>query len=771
MNAVSIVRRLVTIDSDELRFRARGHTRRVLDRSRYAVARPRWSRASIVRILDAHTSAHVAAAHDAARRGDFLAAHFQARRSAWPLHAADMDAVLNRIAGRFPAAASDAIARGNRIAEGRFNLLGYQDLEFGSPPDWHLDPVHGRRPPRRFWTSVPYLDPVCGDHKVIWEINRHQHWIALGRAFWLSGETRYRDLFVRELQSWIAANPPLTGINWTSMLELAFRAISWMWAVEFFCHGADGDDDPWLVDLLLALDTQLQHVVNNLSRYFSPNTHLSGEALALYAVSQALPELRTSRTRARIGRDVLVAEASKQIRPDGGHVELSPHYHRYSTDFYLLALLVARASDDPAAAAFEHAARVQAEYLRTIADDQGQLPLIGDDDGGQLAGWCGTRPADASVTLGIAAAALRESALAVTPAHEEVYWWVGDTVDMHDGDSRSAWPSTLMNASGYFVSRTPAGDHLIFDAGPHGFLNGGHAHSDALSVYLSARGQPLLIDAGTATYTMDPGLRNRFRSTRMHNTVVFNGRDHAEPGGPFRWLTHPNARLLFAHIRPGVDFAEGTHDAYTHASHVRSVLALEGTGWIIVDHVLGDEEVEAEAWWHVHPSWSGVLDRTLAVSEPLHRMDHGDWAVYSPEYGRIERAPAICVVKRGRPPFAFATFIPANPPSTATPVIRQLPVEVAPPAGWVGSAFHITGTPNLTILLATRAARDSRTGGPEALWGTAGIRTDARVCAVRDDTVPVLIEGQTATATPVVASAVHMPPARASSFTGRPCRS
>jgi hypothetical protein len=31
----------------------------------------------------------------------------------------------------------------------------------------------------------------CGDHKVIWELNRHQHWLMLGRAFWLTGEAKY----------------------------------------------------------------------------------------------------------------------------------------------------------------------------------------------------------------------------------------------------------------------------------------------------------------------------------------------------------------------------------------------------------------------------------------------------------------------------------------------------------------------------------------------------------------------------------------------------
>ena len=99
--------------------------------------------------------------------------------------------------------------------------------------------MHGRRAPQAFWSTVPYLDPACGDHKIIWELNRHQHWLALGRAFWLTGDRRYRERCLAELASWLDANPPLTGVNWASMLELAFRSLSWLWAIQLFADPAD----------------------------------------------------------------------------------------------------------------------------------------------------------------------------------------------------------------------------------------------------------------------------------------------------------------------------------------------------------------------------------------------------------------------------------------------------------------------------------------------------------------------------------------------------
>ena len=87
--------------------------------------------------------------------------------------------------------AAEAVTRADRMLQGRYDILGYRDVDFGTPPDWQRDPVHDLEPPSAFWSRVPYLDPEFGDHKIIWEINRHQHWLGLGRAYQLTRDRRY----------------------------------------------------------------------------------------------------------------------------------------------------------------------------------------------------------------------------------------------------------------------------------------------------------------------------------------------------------------------------------------------------------------------------------------------------------------------------------------------------------------------------------------------------------------------------------------------------
>src|SRR5712691_4419530 len=127
------------------------------------------------------------------------------------------------------------ISIADAICRGRFDLLGYRGLDFGDPVDWHLDPISGRRAPLVHWSRLDPLDRgLLGDSKVVWELNRHQWLLHLGQAYRLTGDERYAEIFVRNLQAWMQANPAGMGINWASSLEVAFRLISWCWALALF---------------------------------------------------------------------------------------------------------------------------------------------------------------------------------------------------------------------------------------------------------------------------------------------------------------------------------------------------------------------------------------------------------------------------------------------------------------------------------------------------------------------------------------------------------
>jgi uncharacterized heparinase superfamily protein len=636
-----------------------------------------------------------------------LADRIRQRGNRFALDPASIVSLRLEVLRRRPEAAIQAAERADTILAGRYDLLGYNALTFAGPDgtvDWHLDPVHNRRAPHRFWADVPYLDPAVGDHKIIWELNRHQHWLQLGRAFWLTDDVRYARRIIEELDGWLAANPPLVGINWSSSLELGLRAISWTWALHFLLgieEWGPGVRPTWLVDMFIGLDRHLTHVEENLSVYFSPNTHLTGEALALYVVGVALPELAESRRWVNTGRRILLEEIDKQIRADGGHVEQSTHYQRYTLDFYLMALVTARrAGDADAVRGFTDAVSRLADFTRTVADDAGRLPLVGDDDGGMLWPFAGRRCHDVRDSLALAAVLLGRPALAPWGAQEEVVWIAGSAgiTDGWHGETGQAGPCSLPSRAlidtGYVVLRDSTGNHAVFDVGSHGYLNGGHAHADALAITLTHAGRPLLVDPGTSTYTMDRQLRDRLRSSMSHNTVTVDRRSQALPNGPFHWRTRADASLHARLLSPGFDWVEASHDGYAPVRHRRTLLRTTDSGWLVVDEMLGEGRHEAGAHWHFHPEWAlqceapGRLRAThIGGAEAWLLHDRGDVSLargdqasglgwYAPTYGTLIPTWTARVAQQATVPFAMLTWIGGASVQTHDPpsVERVAPV-------------------------------------------------------------------------------------------------
>ena len=99
---------------------------------------------------------------------------------------------LSELRSRWPDAEQEIINAADRISEGTFAFLGLRELKLGKEIDWHLEPRSGKRTPLRHWSRLDYLDPqVAGDKKITWELNRHQYFVTLGRAYWLTGDEQY----------------------------------------------------------------------------------------------------------------------------------------------------------------------------------------------------------------------------------------------------------------------------------------------------------------------------------------------------------------------------------------------------------------------------------------------------------------------------------------------------------------------------------------------------------------------------------------------------
>lgn len=93
-------------------------------------------------------------------------------------------------------------------------LLGQRVRLVPGEIDWQADPGTQRRQwPTGVLDEGEAVRTTAADVKYVWEINRQQFLPLLGRAYWLTGETRYARDAADLVADWLAQNPVGLGVN------------------------------------------------------------------------------------------------------------------------------------------------------------------------------------------------------------------------------------------------------------------------------------------------------------------------------------------------------------------------------------------------------------------------------------------------------------------------------------------------------------------------------------------------------------------------------
>lgn len=584
------------------------------------------------------------------------------------------------------------IDRAERVVEGRFDLLGYRNLDFGEPVDWHFEPVAKKRSPLKHWKQFDELaTDETGDKKIVWELNRHQHFFTLGQAYWLTGDEQYAETFAQHLTDWMEKNPPGFGVNWASSLEVAFRAVSWIWAFHFFRDSASLTP-ALFYDAARYSFLHGRHIEKYLSTYYSPNTHLTGEALGLYYLGTQLPFFERAAHWRKTGADILLAELDRQILPDGVYFEQSNWYQRYTADFYTHFSILENLNDkekideNSREKLGENLGR-QFDFLMHATRPDGTTPLVGDDDGGRSLPLGESEPDDFRGVLSTGAALLERGDYKFVAKNfaEETLWLLGAD-GARSFENTDEFPpeqtSRAFSDGGYFIMRdgwTETDNYLLVDCGNTGALAGGHAHADALSIDLSVGGKRTLVDAGTYTYHESESARNCFRATEAHNTLTIDGASQSEPCGKFSWQTRASARLNHWISQDRFDFFEGAHDGYERlekapAVHTRGILFLKNDYAIVRDFV----ETRGAHDYALNFQFDRKTNPTVEISEDGNSFaeekhdsavglrlfafgDNGDWtsreSEISPIYGEKIAAPQMKFASAGVGSQEFFSFL------------------------------------------------------------------------------------------------------------------
>jgi hypothetical protein len=498
------------------------------------------------------------------------------------------------------------VERAESMRGGEWEFLGTRDA---SPQEWMRDPVTGVVIPSVRSSRIDFRDPAqVGSVKTVWEKNRHQHLQALAAAYWLTGDEAYAGLVKEHLLTWVAQNPYLIGVNWSSGIEVALRLVSWVW-IERLLRGASAHEELFGASGALWADAFLSQrlLQNTYSSGSSANNHLLAELLGVFVANAAWPVWSDG---VRIADEAWARfqdEVVRQTWPGGFTREQAVGYHAFVTEMATVALLEARLSGRESTDEFSNRLRNMTAAGESFYSRSGARADFGDSDDSQVLGFLETEPARfaavaalSRAVAGGAAGILPVSRFASAGAQTALGRLKSAPSSPRIGDAEDAGIRQL-------TAQTPAGRVRVWcDVAPLGMDPlAAHGHADALSFVMHVNDEPLFVDAGTYEFGLSADWRTYFRSSRAHNVVVVDGVDQSVQGGPFLWQTAAVSRLDAHESSDNGGRLVGSHDGYRRLPRVGEVsreLVLTAAGMSITDSVLGEGVHAIESRFHLHPA-------------------------------------------------------------------------------------------------------------------------------------------------------------------------
>lgn len=603
-----------------------------------------------------------------------LLAHLREKRSvAFPFSSGERERFVNTLCERFPEGVARTIRNANRVCRHAFTVLGHP-VQYGESIDWHLDPESGEvwplqyvnRMRRWFWTAKRPMDWLP-----VWEINRHQHFLILGQAYWLTRDSCYVDEVCEQIQSWIKDNPYQFGVNWFSVMEIAVRLISWCFTFYYF-RESERFMDTTALPMLKSLYEQTRFVREHLTLDWQvQNNWLISQATGLVAVGAFFPEFAEAEEWVDTGLEILEREAQLQTFPDGVNKEQAVGYHRYVLDLLLLDVLLGRRDACPRSDTLEETVEGMLQYALYTMDPTGHLAQLGDTDEGwgfrflERASYWDLRP---WLAVGAVLFDREDFKFGANRFYEEAFWVLGEegleTFERMPAREPEE-TSFAFHQGGHYVLRddwTEDSDFLLVRGGEFGLGGEGfcaHAHCDLLSIVLWMGGDPLVVDSGT--FSFHGVWRNYFRLTPAHNTVMIDRHHQADPMPDFFWTRIPRAQEEhFDEKRVRLSLPYGRNVTF-----VRDIYHPKPGRWEITDTLRGSGKHQVDWFFNMAPH--------LALDDD-------------------EASGEIRITRHGRPNVLL------HPPQGVTTQIRR---------GWFSPCYgHKESTPLLTGQWTGRISED-----------------------------------------------------------------
>ncbi|MCB9112675.1 MAG: alginate lyase family protein [Anaerolineales bacterium] len=512
---------------------------------------------------------------------------------------------------------AQAIEEANKFLNGELKYFSHTYHQIGFPPNWHLNvmlsdseaslpmsseilrsrrTLASHRPDvlrengkNKHWSQIS--DDSTTDIKFIWEPNRFAFVYTLVRAYAITQNEKYPQAFWQLIQDWAEHNPPNTGANWMDGQEIALRLMAWTFGFYAFIHSPSTTPEN-IAQFTQLVAAQAERIHANIGYAISTRSnHTISEAFGLWMVGLLFPELKNAERYFNLGKRLLEEEAAKQIFSDGSYAMYSLNYHRFILHLYIYAIQLGEFNQSLFSNHLISALSNSIIYLSHLIDPAtGQMPVYGSNDGALVLPLNNCDFTDYRPLLQLGSVITTGQPM-FEPGEwdEDVYWLCGiESLSQRERVSEGRVRESFPQGGTYILRNTNSRAILRctdFTSRP--------SHADQLHMDLWMGDDNIAIDAGTYFYSGEGIWRNGLARTSAHNTVTVDGRDQMTLVSRFTWTNWAKGKVL----KQTENLWQGEHDGYKPVCHKRTVMALEGDRWLVIDDLAADEPHHYTLHW------------------------------------------------------------------------------------------------------------------------------------------------------------------------------
>jgi len=546
--------------------------------------------------------------------------------------------IIETLNSHYPTLALELLDAANKIVEHKLLLFSSHPIQADTPIRWNRDYEEGAafdadhwKPGSRYTMSQLLSDPQ-NDIYFVWELNRHQHFLDLGKAYWYSGDETFAEEFVRQIKTWIDQNPYPDSVNWVSPNEIALRGVFWLLGYNFFLRSEWVDEDFFchFYRTLLYHGHAVYNALQATSQSSSPPvSHLVAQAAFLYLLGTLFPEYIHSKQWSVFGWDILQGKTPLLSLDALTQQVVVPLAH--TSELYCIILLMRQHNRYHIPHAVSKCLTKMLDRLLPFLKPEGCLCRFGQEHPRQLlTGMYGAARGNVRYLFSMAALMFHNSTLAaVGKEFDPLLLWFFGNEGLKDfanfSPTAPGQQSCLLSNSSYAVMRSgwdEKSSYCLMAANScQDSRSSGLRHSDLLSFELVAHGQEYIIDSGPYSLQRDEAWNRYFSSVQAHNSITVDRGSHfAFENDDVEclfdlWVSTSNFDLVSG-------YHTGFEDLDDPITHRRTIFYYKPGYWIVCDLLTGEGQHFFDQSFHFPPFRLNIDFTNKCVNVQLGEQRH-----------------------------------------------------------------------------------------------------------------------------------------------------